>query len=94
MATDKNAMLSSANYYIGKVTAAKNACDLAAQYMISPQYDVSNNWTGASGNAMATALDGLRYEINQVYVRLVVLETQMRSEANAIYNNWPKESEA
>ena len=46
MATDKNAMLSSANYYIGKVTAAKNACDLAAQYMISPQYDVSNNWTG------------------------------------------------
>lgn len=91
MASDKDSMLSSANYYVGKVTAAKNACEAAARNMISPQYDVSHNWSGASGNAMAQALDNLRYEINKAYARLVVLESQMRNQAYSIYNNWPEE---
>lgn len=92
MSSEKDTMLSSANYYIGKVTAAKNACESAASNMISPQYDVSHNWFGASGNAMSQALDDLRYEINKAYARLVALESQMISQANSIYSNWPEES--
>ena len=92
MASEKDTMLSSANYYIGKVTTAKNACEAAAKNMISPQYDVSHNWSGASGNAMSQALDDLRYEINKAYARLVTLESQMRSHANSIYYNWPIET--
>lgn len=92
MASEKDSMLSSANYYISKVTTAKNACEAAAKNMISPQYDVSHNWSGASGNAMSQALDDLRYEINKAYARLVTLESQMRSQANSIYYNWPEEA--
>lgn len=92
MASEKDSMLSSANYYISKVATAKNACEAAAKNMISPQYDVSHNWSGASGNAMSQALDDLRYEINKAYTRLVALESQMRSQANSIYYNWPEEA--
>lgn len=92
MASAKDTMLSSANYYISKVTTAKNACDSAARNMISPQYVVSSNWSGASGDAMAQALDNLRFEINKAYGRLVTLESQMRNQANSIYYNWREEA--
>lgn len=93
MASDKNAMLSTAKYFIGKVTKAKNACDTASKSMVSPQYEVSGNWSGASGEAMAAALNDLRSEISTAYSRLAALETQMRNQANSIYNNWTEEEE-
>ena len=92
MASAKDTMLSSATYYISKVTIAKNACESAAQNMISPQYIVSSNWSGASGDTMAQALDDLRFEINKAYGRLVTLESQMRNQADSIYYNWPEEA--
>jgi len=92
MASAKDTMLSSANYYISKVATAKNACEIAAKNMISPQYDVSHNWSGASGDAMTQALDNLRFEINKAYGRLVALESQMRNQANSIYYSWPEET--
>ena len=91
MASEKEKMYSTANNYINKVTVAKNACAAAANNMISPQDVVSRNWSGASGDAMALALEELRFEVNKAYGRLVTLESQMRRQANSIYDNWPKE---
>ena len=91
MASDKNSMLSCANSYIGKVTAAKNACESAIRYITPVVNEVSDCWNGASGDTMVQALNQLAAEINKVYSRLDVLESGMRSQATYIYNTWPKE---
>lgn len=91
MASAKESMLNTANFYIGKVVTAKNACEAAARNMISAQHDISHNWSGASGNAMDQALNDLRYKINGVYTRLAALESQMRIQVDGIYNSWIEE---
>lgn len=91
MASDKEQMLSSANYYAGLVASAKNACSEAKTSLTSAQSTVQGSWKGEAGDAMAQALLDLASEINTIYEGLATLESQMRSHAQGIYNNWPEE---
>ena len=91
MASDKEQMMSSANHYAGLVASAKNACSEAKTLLTSAQSTIQGSWKGESGDAMAQALLDLSAEINSIYQGLASLESQMRSHANGIYNNWPEE---
>jgi uncharacterized protein YukE len=91
MASDKEQMMSSANHYAGLVASAKNACSEAKTFLTNAQSTVQGSWKGESGDAMAQALLNLSAEINTIYQGLVSLESQMRTHANRIYNNWPEE---
>lgn len=93
MASDKDNMLSRANYYAGIVSSARSACDEAVQALDSPKSTVSDSWKGASGSAMLQALTDIQTEIKQISAQLVSLESQMRSHARSIYNNWPEDGE-
>jgi len=91
MAADKNQMLSSANYYAGLVSSAKNACSEAEALLNSAQATVQGGWKGESGDAMVQALLSVKSEISTIYSSLASLESQMRTHAQGIYNNWPEE---
>lgn len=91
MASDKEQMMSSANYYAGLVSSAKSACSEAKSHLLVAQSKVQGNWTGESGDAMSQALSDLSSEINTIYADLAALESQMRAHTNSIYNNWPEE---
>ncbi len=91
MASDKEQMMSSANYYAGLVASAKNACFDAKASLVSTQSTVQDSWRGEAGDAMAQALFNLSAEINAIYNGLASLESQMRSHAQGIYNSWPEE---
>ena len=91
MASDKEQMMSSANYYAGLVSSAKNACSEAKSCLNSAKSTIQGSWKGESGDAMAQALLNLSSEINAIYQGLATLEKQMRTHANSIYNNWPED---
>jgi len=93
MSSGKDSMLGNANYYAGVVAAAKRGCEEAAQALTSPQSMVSENWQGASGTAMVSALERIKAEIEALGIQLSSLESQMRAHARSIYNNWPEETE-
>lgn len=94
MASDKDNMLSSANYYVGIVASAKNLCSDAALALRKAVPKVEENWKGSSGTAMCDALTQLRMEVNMVHAQLNQLEEQMRAHARSIYSNWPEEIES
>lgn len=91
MASDKENMMSSANYYAGMVASAKTACAEAKTCLASVQSTVQGNWVGDSGDAMTEALAKVATEINTIVQGLETLEGKMRSRARSIYNNWPEE---
>lgn len=93
MASDKEKMLQSANSYASYVSDAKKACKNAANSLKSPISIVSESWKGASGAAMKEALEDMKDDLNRLYNRLSALESQMRSRAKSIYNNWPEEED-
>lgn len=91
MASDKEQMMSSANYYAGLVAAAKSACLEAKTSLTSAQATVQENWKGEAGDAMAQALLDLLTEIGIIGESLASLESQMRSHTQGIYDSWPEE---
>lgn len=93
MASDKEKMLRSANSYAGYVSDAKKACKSARDALSSPISTISEEWNGASGEAMKSALEDMKSELNLLYNRLATLESQMRTRANTIYNSWPEEED-
>lgn len=93
MISDKESMMSKANYYIGVASSAQDDCANAASALTTAQSEILQNWQGASGSAMAQALADLRAEINGISARLDTLHGQMSSHANSIFNSWPEEIE-
>ena len=93
MASEKDDMLDSANYFIGLVASANQSCRAAASGLASPLSEGQQNWKGESGKAMAQALENLSSSINAVCGQLSALETQMRTRVMNIYDNWPEETE-
>ncbi|MBE6947725.1 MAG: hypothetical protein E7454_05695 [Ruminococcaceae bacterium] len=91
MASDKEEMMNSANYYAGLVASAQNACSEARIFLTRAQATVQGSWKGEAGDAMAQALLDLSAEIGAIDQGLVALESQMRTHTNSIYNNWPEE---
>ena len=79
MASDKEQMMSSANYYAGLVTAAKNDCADAFVQLTTPINEIDRYWKGAAGA-----------QIKRLHDRLVYLESQMKAQAANIYNTWPE----
>lgn len=92
MASDKEKMLTSANYYAGLVASAKKACSEAKVSLNNGHSVVQSNWKGESGDAMAQALNDLLSELNSICKDLAELESQMRSHTKSIYDNWPEEA--
>lgn len=91
MASDKDRMLSNANYFANIVASAKNACGNAAGALVLPESEIASNWKGDSGDAMVQALSDAHGEINRIYAQLASLESKMRAHTQRIYDNWPKE---
>lgn len=93
MASDKEQMMSSANYYAGLVASAKNACSEAKTLLTSAQSTVQGSWKGESGDAMAQALSDVQSELNCISEQLSSLEDKMRNQATNIYNSWAENDE-
>lgn len=91
MAADKDKMLSSANYYAGLVTVAKNDCLDVFVQLITPINEIEREWKGMAGTQLAQDLEKTREKIRALYDRLVALESQMKSQAGNIYDTWPEE---
>ena len=89
--TDKNSVLKTARSYASSLSSAADHCAAAAKALIDPQYEVTNNWRGESGAAMAAKLDALRFEINQIYGQLVNASAQVSARGQAVYNAWPED---
>ncbi len=88
MASAKDNMMSTANYYIKQVTIAKSALLEAIQKMIPSETEVSVNWRCDSGMTMEQSLEDLRMNLIKLQIRLGDLETSMKNNVEAIFNNW------
>ena len=94
MASDRDTMLSTANYYAGLVASAKDSCAEASGEFLRLFPEIQNGWQGEAGSAMHTALTSLHTEVKMLYAQLHVLETDMGNYAYNTYNNWPSEKES
>lgn len=94
MASDRDTMLNTANYYAGLVASAKDSCSEASGKFLRLFPEIQNGWQGEAGSAMQTALTNLHTEVKMLYAQLGALEEDMRNYAGEIYNNWPSEKES
>lgn len=79
------------NKSISKISSAKEACANAGQTLFSPEEDVSQYWKGEAGAAMVQELHEVGERIKAARELLSTAETQVRSCANYIVNNWTEE---
>ena len=93
MASDRDTMLNTANYYAGLVASAKDSCSEASGEFLRLFPEIQNGWHGKSGDAMYAALTNLHTEVKMLYAQLGALGEDMRNYAGEIYNNWPSEKE-
>lgn len=93
MATDKEKMMSSANYYAGLVASAKNDCADTFIRLSTPINEIERYWKGESGAQMVQELWDVKNNIKKIYDRLADLETQMKSQAASILEAWPDDTE-
>lgn len=94
MASDKEQMMSSANYYVGLVTSAKNDCADVFVQLITPINEIDRYWKGTAGAQMVQDLEDARRKIKGLHDRLIFLESQMKAQAANIYNTWPESEDA
>ena len=93
MASDKEQMMSSANYYAGLVSSAKNDCAYVFVQLITPINEIDRYWKGAAGTQIVQNLEDARQKVKGLHDRLVYLESQMKAQAANIYNTWPESEE-
>ena len=93
MASDKEQMMNSANYYAGLVSSAKNDCADVFVQLITPINEIDRYWKGAAGTQIVQNLEDARQKIKELHDRLAYLESQMKAQAANIYNAWPENEE-
>ena len=90
MASDKDTMMSTANYHSGLIAAAKNSCADAFVRMNDPIREIEEFWKGSSGDLMVQHLYSIKQELLKLHGRLEAVEAQMKNQASVLYNEWPE----
>ena len=91
MASERDQMMKTANSSIKKVKNVRDACETAYQNVYATLQEVSNNWSGEAGNAMANALLDIYNDLKKAHSELDLAVKQMQKESKSIYNNWPSD---
>lgn len=81
------------NRQIKKIVKAKEACADAGQTLFGPEGEVSENWKGEAGSAMAQELHEVWEQIKEAHSLLAAAETSVRARASYIVNNWTEDEE-
>ena len=76
MALDKGDISGTTDRYVNLLGKVKTACNDAAGKVRDCQSDVSSNWKGESGEAMADALTALEKEIKAILSRCRVANSR------------------
>jgi len=91
MALDKGDISGTTDRYVNLLGKVKTACNDAAGKVRDCQSDVSSNWKGESGEAMADALTALEKEIKAVANEITELQKKVRNRGSNISTNWVDE---
>ena len=91
MALDKGDISGTTNNYVNLLGKVKTACNDAASKVRTCQSNVSDNWKGEAGSAMASALTEVEQEIKALATEIANLQSKVKTRGSTITTNWVDE---